>query len=584
MSVHSDFIARLAPYNPEVARGSFASLRNVVTIGLVFLLALMSRLALLSHAPIYDELYQILPSLSWHADQTFNVLDGSYDRGAVFSKFIAFNFGLSGSSTIEAARLGPSVVPGVLLVAVVFAWTLYVCGPLAAFIVAFFLILWPNGIGVSQYVRFYALQGLCFTAGAVLTYTAATGQLSVLWRSICAGLACALWFFALHLQMLTVLGAGAVFVWIVLMFGPKILRQHPFLWWGVAALVVGGIGILASGIFADQLRWLWVVYNWESWPVQNDTTFYHRYFRDNYPTFWTLFPIAAIIALKVNFKPASFCITLFVITFLLQSFGGLKGVRYLYPTMPFFFVVWAITLQALLPAIWNTLNETAKSIWPEWLPDRFTSFLGFACTAVALLFLVGGNAAVVRGAKLALGSDENKLLGKTRWEWTEAEAMAAPWLQKRALIVTSEELRAITTIGDYDLAYNKPRFSEMLFAFGPDTQPFVRDFRNGRPIIGEFSDMLSVVLCNPVGVLLMDRPGASSGNVINLVEAANDFGIATTIDRRAGTSLLGWEHPIGFETDQDCTAIMDFGDVRAADRINDGRSVPQVIAVAKPEG
>ena len=65
----------------------------------------------------------------------------------------------------------PSVIAGSLLVVAVFLWTRSVAGSLAAWIAALFVALAPISIQVSQFARFYALQGLVFwlaATGAVL--------------------------------------------------------------------------------------------------------------------------------------------------------------------------------------------------------------------------------------------------------------------------------------------------------------------------------------------------------------------------------------------------------------------------------
>mgnify|MGYP001796212646 CR=1 FL=1 len=291
--------------------------RNLVTFGMtvvVFLLALVSRGGMVDHAPIYDELYQLVPALSLQDGRGFAVLDGIYDRAGLFTRFIAFSLDMAGERATGAARFLPSVLPGALFVALIFFWARRVAGLAVGLIAAFFMILWPNGIEVSQYIRFYAMQGLVFGAGAILVYTALIGERALWLRVVALIMAAILFLFAAHLQMLTMLGVGGIFLWIALILAPGWLRAEPRLWWLVGFGVVSVAAILASGVFTDTILRLWQTYNWEPWPVQNDTMFYHRDFRDNYPTFWPLFPIAAIIALRANFVPAAFCLILLTTT------------------------------------------------------------------------------------------------------------------------------------------------------------------------------------------------------------------------------------------------------------------------------
>ncbi|MEL6680038.1 MAG: hypothetical protein AAFQ51_15130, partial [Pseudomonadota bacterium] len=294
----------------SAARAGSIALTLVLT-AIVFLLALGSRMGIVDHPPIYDELYQLMPAVSWQTEQSFAVLSGIYDRAAPFTQLIAFSFDVFNERSVAAARMIPTVLPGAALVAIMFFWARQVAGIVPACITAFFLILWPNGIEVSQYIRFYALQGLCFVSAAILIYTALTVRWGLIWRGLLLVAAAALLLLALRLQMMTLIGAGAIGLWVAIVLLPGWLRAYPKLWFLLAGGVLLVGGVLASGVINDTLVWMWTTYQWEPWPPLNDTFFYHRDFRDNYPTFWPLFPIAAIIALRANFKVASFCLILF---------------------------------------------------------------------------------------------------------------------------------------------------------------------------------------------------------------------------------------------------------------------------------
>ncbi|MBM7069096.1 hypothetical protein [Actibacterium sp. 188UL27-1] len=557
-----------------------------ITIGatlIVFLVALISRMGMIDHPPIYDELYQLVPALSFQDGRGFAVLDGIYDRAALFTQFIALSLDLSGGRSTAGARFLPSVVPGALFVALIFVWARYVAGLVVAGIAAFLMVLWPNGIEVSQYIRFYAMQGLVFGGGAILVYTALVGEKPVWLRAAALIGAAVLFLFAAHLQMLTMLGVGGILLWIAIVLAPGWLRSEPRLWWVVASGVVAVAGILASGIFTDTILRLWQTYNWEPWPALNDTMFYHRNFRDNYPTLWPLFPVAAIIALRANFVPAAFCLILFTTTFLLQSFGGLKNIRYLYPTMPFFFVLWGIALSAVIPPIWTYMRETAPKALEPILSPAMARIAAFGVLAISILFLIAANAAFERSLRLTLGKDENQLLGKRRWQWAEAQDVLQPWIQERAVIVTTEEMRTIEWLGDYDMGFNKPRFSELLFTVGPDVRPFTVDGRTGRPIAGELADMERVIQCYPAGVILSDAPWAYSRNATILYETVNDLGGTATRQVASGMSMIGWRFSDGPVSGADCSDVPDLSTIRAADRLIAGERVAQAVSSAKAD-
>lgn len=556
----------------------------IVLVGVVaFAAAVLTRIGMIDHPLIYDELYQYLPAVSWQESRTFAVLDGIYDRAARFTQLIALSFGIVGEQSAFAARLIPAVIPGALLVSLVVAWSYHVSGAVTALIAFIFLLFWPNGIEVSQYIRFYSVQGVLFVAGALLVYSALADLRSLAWQLVAMAIAAVFFLIALDLQMHTALGVGAIGLWVFLVFVPGWLRTYPRLWWLVGTGSVAVAGVLLSGVFSEEIRWLWITYNWEPWPPVNDTTFYHRDFRDNYPTFWPLFPVIAIIALRANFLPASFCLTLFATTFVLQSFGGLKNIRYLYSTMPFFFVLWGIGLQALLPALWRFLKDGAAEAMSFLVPASLKKPFAWLLLTLAVGFLVFANPAIIRSTKLMLGKDENMLLGKTRWQWVDAQTLLAPWITANAFIVTDEEMRAVEWLGDFDLAYNKPRFSEFQYRRGTETPSFSIDRRTGRPLIGEFPDFKLAVLCKPVGVFVTNQPGVGSPNIIRLLQETRNADLNITLQTGNGVSIAGWKHTENMVLPAECSGLPDFGDPSAAGRILSGQSEPHSVSSAAAE-
>ncbi len=545
----------------------------------VFALALVSRIAMVGAPPIYDELYQLVPALSFYAGEGFAVLDGTYDRASDFTRLIAASFDLTGGPSWWAARLIPSVLPGVLLVVAIFAWAWHVDRPGTAIIVAVFLILWPNGIEVSQYIRFYALHGLLFVLAAIAVYAAFAETRTAVMRGVLllgAGILLAV---AYRLQMLTLIGVGAMGLWVTMAYGPRWLREIWWVKWAVLAGLVGVAAVLASGVLNDTLRWLWTTYRWEPWPASGDTTFYHRDFRDNYPTFWPLFPVAALIALRVNFRPAFFCLVLFAVCFVLQTFGGLKNIRYLYPVMPFFFVLWGIALWHVIGLVFGWLVETSREAVAPLVGARWVRPIAWTGIVVALAFAFFANAAFVRSVGLMAGLNDGELLGKVRWQWRGAEEVVTPWLERGALVVTTEEMRAVEWLGDYDVGFNRPRFSELLYSLGPDTQAFAADFRTGRPLTGDVRDIERLIECRPVGVVLADAPWVRSGDAARLRKAAEESGAEAELTRHDGMALLAWRREAG---QTGCGGLPEI-EGSAAERILSGARPPQTLSSAKAE-
>ncbi|MEM8581704.1 MAG: hypothetical protein AAGF50_10965 [Pseudomonadota bacterium] len=563
--------------------GVMSKLITLIAVCAVFFLALVSRVAMIDRPPIYDELYQFLPAVSWHAEGTFAVLDGIYDRAYRFTQLIALSMEGLGQQTLTAARFLPSVLPGAAFVAIMFLWGRLAVGLGAGLVTATLMIFWPNGIEVSQYLRFYALQGFLFGIGAILVFTALATSLSRMWAILCLVTALLALLAAFHLQKTTLLGVGAIGLWAVLVPGMRWLKDRQDKWlWIAGGLAVGLAVVAAMAILMPQTVALYLAtYRWEPWPVERDTTFYHRNFRDNYPTLWPLFPVAVIVALRTHFMIASFCAILFATTFFLQSFGGLKGIRYLYPTMPFFFLIWGIVIQEGTVAVHRYLRASSFEIFPKDWSSSLRNFLAGGLVLAAAGWLIAANASFERSARLMVGAEQNTLLGKWRWTWHEASAFTQPWLEKEALLVTTEEMLAVAWLGDYDVGYNKPRFSELVGPTEPPAEPFTLDRRSGRPLIGERTDLMALMNCSSVGVILSNRPWANSGDARAIETDIRKAGAEAFITVGTDLAMLVWEWPQTWVAGKNCQTLAQYSG--AANRILSTESMPQLPASAMLE-
>jgi len=507
----------------------------------ILTIALISRVALLELPPIYDELYQFLPSVNWANIETLSILDGIYSRAANFSRLIALSFDISGRQDLWTARFFPSVLPGALLVLVVFAWTRAIIGKPASLIVAGLMVFWPLGIEVSQYIRFYALQGFVFFCAAALAYYI-TDRTQSLWRlSICIVLMISLFLFSLQLQTLSLVGGAAVVLWLVIdKYSFFVNLNWKILILGLICAVATGIALLLS--LGDYINDLWVGFRWQAWPGPIDYTFYHRVFRVSYPTLWTLFPIALGVALLKNPRPALLCILVFGISLVVQSLGGLKAQRYVYSTMPFFFVIWAICLQAAIPSLRHLMGQLRAHLDSK-VGGLFGRFTIIAFTVGCLSFVVGSNPAFVNSISLITGTKKEKLLGKKRWDWHNATELSAPWIKDGAFVVTTEELYATYWLGDFDLGFNQARYRELALLLPGEPEPFVADPRTGRPMIGQFPDLKKVMECEPVGIILAVPSWLGVSRLLELQKMADDLEVELIIESEDELVLIGWRAP-----------------------------------------
>ncbi|MEM7393875.1 MAG: hypothetical protein AAF492_16170, partial [Verrucomicrobiota bacterium] len=217
------------------------------------------------------------------------------------------------------------------------------------------------------------------------------------------------------------------------------------------------------------------------------------------------------------------------------------------------------------------LRQTAEGALASFLPGGLVRAASAAVLAVSLIFVFGANAAFERGLQLTAGKPADILLGKMRWTWPQAREMTEPWLADGAVIVTSEEMLAAEWIGDFDIGYNRPRFSELLFLYGPETPPFTPDWRSGRPMIGLFDDLARIIACEPVGIFVSNATWLNrSGLPLRMTRVAQATGATVTTERGAGVALLGWRREPSAPAPElalSCAALPTVKGSRAADRL-----------------
>ena len=325
-----------------------------VELGLVGLLALAVRLVFLDHTPDIDEFNHVLAARSLIDDGTLSINGGEpYTRAWMFTYLVAAFFRVFGESLV-VARL-PAVLAGAGLVLLIFAWTRSVAGRLAAWTTAVLLCLAPVSLYLSQISRFYTLQALLFWCGVVTVYWLLSGSRSRR-QTIAATVGCLLAFgLALHLQILTIVGLGAVVLWSAVVGGPRAVRRllasrfKVAIVLGTLAIALFAVVALAkTGAPAQALELMQQVDPWAE-PHRGNVRFYHWLFEDQYTVFWSLFPVAALLALATVPRAASLCITILGVALVIQSLAAWKAERYIFYALPAFFALWGMAVGQFVP-------------------------------------------------------------------------------------------------------------------------------------------------------------------------------------------------------------------------------------------
>ena len=435
-----------------------------LSVTILFAASILIRLVGLDHLPRNDELYTLLAARGYLADGVPRIADGIYDRAQLYTILVATFFDAFGKSLV-VARL-PSVIAGGLLVVVVFAWTWTVAGSLPAWIAALFTCMSPLSIQLSQYARFYTLHAVMFWLTAIGIYALVERRYRRRTALPIAAATAMSLLLALHLQPLTVIGLIGIAGWLCLfMVLPWLWSQHSHprrLWLIVATsavlVLLGALVLIQSGV-AEQLWQRYREAPLHALPRSNQVWFYHLELIDRYPILWPIFPFLALAAIAARARPAIFSNCIFIAVFGALSLAASKHFNYILFGLPFLFVIWGISLATILAVLWRWIvgvtGDAVARVAPG-LPQRATSW---ALITAGLLFLVVSNGAPARTLLkpfgIALRSDETSV------DWQPAAAALQRSLAQADIVLTPNDVHALYYLGDYDVAVNPSRLSEV---------------------------------------------------------------------------------------------------------------------------
>jgi hypothetical protein len=521
----------------------------------LFVGSLLIRLVNLGSPPEFDEMYTVLAAHGWSIDGEPRIAEGLYDRARLYTMIVAWFFNGLGEN-IVVARL-PSVIVGSLLVVAVFLWTRAVAGNLPAWIAAAFVALAPSTIQVSQFARFYALQGLVFWMAAIGVYYLWARRLD-LWLAIPIAIACGVGFlFALHLQILTAIGLVGLVLWGALAVGlPALLslRARPLAFWGtIAALLLLGAATLAAALFSGVLGGLIEEYRYtplHALPVRNQVWFYHLALIERYPSLWPLFPIAALLAIATRPRAALFCLSVFVPGFVLLSFGGMKQFKYLAFLLPFLFVIWAIALAGLFAVLREAVVSIADRALQTVAPDLPRRPVRYVLIAGCMAFLILANGAPARTLLLPFGIQLTPEGAPV--DWAAAREALQPRVDDASIVLTNEEMAIYYFYGRHDFTLSASRRSEL-----DDPIEFGLDTRTGRPVISTVESVERIMNCFPDGLLLTNskkwRDPTQIGNqVADLIEERGEW---IEVPKGSRIVAIRWERPESVAPGADCASL-----------------------------
>jgi hypothetical protein len=495
----------------EAARGGSRTsgrLTPLLEAALLGLLALVARLIALDHAPYVDELNHVLAARSLLEDGTMRITGGAvYERAALFTRLVAEMFRLFGESLV-VARV-PAVVGGVALVLLLFLWVRSFAGRLAAWLAGLLLCFSPGAIYLSQQCRFYSVHAALFLGGAI-ALLALLARPRPGGRTIGLGLLSAVLFLlAWHLQVLTLIGLGGVFLWCAFAISPSLGRR---LRGGPRAARIGvplaalAILVVAVPSLSGQARAFWRFFHrFDLWAAADSGNFryYHWLFLEQYATLWTLFPLLALLALRSRGRETTFSLFVFTTAFLVQSLAAWKSERYLFYAMPFFFAVAGTGLAAairwLLPSA-----EGLFSAAPFRRKARTARALGVALLLGIGLFALAGNGASSITARMLTGGDSDWPFARAyrgEPDWRAASERLRPLLTEGTVLIGSSDLKGIYYFGRLDYCISRDLIEET----GGPAPEFHPHWKTGIPLVAEVSSIERIMAEHASGLVVVEK-------------------------------------------------------------------------------
>jgi hypothetical protein len=491
---------------PVIARCHSYGALAIAGLAATGLLLVLAR-GVIDHVALYDELLHVLAARGLLETGRPIIADGIYPRGLLFTNAVAWSFALVGESLV-AARL-PALLAGGLLAFLTAVLAGRRAGLLAGTFAALLLVAVPDTVEAAVFARFYTLHALILGLVYAGLFEAMWPARSARSRIVIAVATLCLLPLAWHLQETTLIAAGAgamgVIALIVLDRWSVVsttAARYPFA--TLAAVLAGAVGAFAavwySGLWAQLTSSpLWAA------DRAGRPWYYLGAFGRSMPLLWPLLPLAAVVALAepTQRRLAVYCVAVVASALIVHSAAGAKALRYVYYLMPLVCVLWALPLSAL--ALRATAGTTTGG-------RQVTGAGGLAPGATLVLLAIAFALSQEGSRLLNLIADrlppERALSYGREADWAAVARDLQPRAQRANHIVTSNAMKALYYLGDYDYELNASIVAETetLAEFG-------RDARTGRHAIGT-ADSVADVLARPgtsLVVLEEEKIGKSTG-------------------------------------------------------------------------
>jgi hypothetical protein len=456
-----------------------------------------------------DELYQVLAARQYLVDGTLSIAGGEpYVRGQALTLLVARLFSLFGESAF-VARL-PALLCGSLAVAVLYLWLRSYGERLAAVVAALLLAVDPESVKLSQMMRFYTPQMLLFLVGVIASHALIERRRDAVATVALAGVAAMTFFFAYELQIVTMIGISGVGIYAALVLGQPLLASARAGWPGrllLLLVVAAGLGAVfyafQSGFVAEALHLVSYVDLWALESAQNPG-FYVGRMLDGYPGLWTAFGLAAVLAATRQFRLTLLCVLIFGIAFFVHSLLAWKAERYLFYSVPFFFVVLGLAVARVAGPFAALVDGLVRQSAALRSRPRLARAARNAIVAGVVLFAALSHPALIRSVRSLFldPSYRHPGMGKGSISWGRASQVLEPLVKQTDTVVATDDLKAIYYLGRVDYVLDRDHLFEDRRAEQGPRPEFSIDVKINRPMVSEPKSIAHIMACNENGLIV----------------------------------------------------------------------------------
>jgi hypothetical protein len=349
---------------------------------------------------------------------------------------------------------------------------------------------------------------------------------------------------SMDLQSTTVIAFGAIGLWLTAIVMNHLLGRTRT-WRGRAFIASSFLGLLTLGAVGLWLSgvgpFLWNEFHtttlWNSIPERAENVrYYHQALDKDLGFLWSLFPIAAIVAVVHRGKAMLFAAVFVATTLAAHSLAAQKDERYIFYILPFIAILLGVGLTTAITGYWNWLRRALPGFIGERASFGITGHVATALSAAGVLFAFANNPPVSDVLRMLAGAPRVERLDYS-WiaNWPAETAALQPLVEPPTILVTSSGMKAIYHLGGYDFELNAN------VAYETDTGlDFGIDERTGRQALSLPASVELLMSCYADIVFVIDESRWSRDTAVPIATSALIEKRSERLPTRPDSALLAF--------------------------------------------